>query len=332
METHTFAGTHREIGEQHGEALRQAIREVLAVYRTLWGRDPAEIATLALRFGAAIDAHLPHLGEELRGIAAGADLPLRDVLAINARTELLTDIEISECTAVGVDALAKMGQDTVLAQNWDWMRAFRGLTRLVTIRPAGERPALQMLIEPGMVGKIGLNAAGLGVCLNFLPTEAPNPDGIPVHVLLRAILECRATAEAEALVSSLPRAACANYLIGDARNAIVSLETRPDRVSRLSGQAYVAHTNSFNADGEQCARQDRFEQALRRFRRADPGARLSPEALRESFTVPGVEFPVTRSPGGVETIHTIVLNVSRRRMLLSDGAASSEFAVHPLEA
>jgi isopenicillin-N N-acyltransferase-like protein len=322
-----FAGTHRQIGEAHGETLKGPIRDCLAVYRQLWGVDDATLERAATRFGVAIESQFPHLSEEIRGIAAGCGLQEYEILGINSRTELLTDLSISECTAVGVGRHVKVGRDTVLAQNWDWMLAFRGLTRVVEVR-APDRPAIKMLIEPGMVGKIGLNAAGLGVCLNYLPTATLQPDGLPVHVLLRAILECSSTEAAVELVTRVPRAACANYLIGDAESVIVSLETRPDHVSRLRGDDYVAHTNSFNSDGEFCARQAKFEQALQLFRRSHVGGQLTPEALRESFTVPGVEFPPTTSLGGVETIHTIVLNLTRRRLLVSDGARSSAFAVH----
>ena len=286
---------------------------------------------MCARFAQTVDEHVPHLGEEMRGIAEGAELPVSSIVAINARTELLTDLRISECTAVGVGSHAKLGNDTVLAQNWDWSPAFRGLTRVVTVRPAG-RPAMKLLIEPGMVGKIGLNDAGVGVCLNFLYTETPNPDGLPVHVLLRAVLECTTAQAADDMISQAPRAAAANFLVGDAGNQLVSLETRPSRVDRLRGRDYVAHTNSFNADGERCGRQWEFEQALRAFRDANPDQLLSPAALRRSFTIPNVEFPVCRGPYGTETIHTIILNLSQRRMLVSGGAASRQFDTHTLTA
>ena len=130
-------------------------------------------------------------------------------------------------------------------------------------------------------------------------------------------------------MQGVTRAACANYLIGDASNRIVSLETTPAQVSPLRAQGFVAHTNSFNADGEFCARQERFEDALRSWIQLGAG-RLSAAALQASFRVPGVQFPVVSSPAGVETIHTIVLNLSQRRLLVSEGARAEDFVCYPL--
>ena len=46
------------------------------------------------------------------------------------------------------------------------------------------------LTEAGILAKIGLNDAGLGVCLNLLDTTADGGlDGTPIHLLLRQVLE-----------------------------------------------------------------------------------------------------------------------------------------------
>ena len=46
----------------------------------------------------------------------------------------------------------------------------------------------QMITEPGIIGKIGLNSSGLGVCLNILRINK-RLDGVPVHIVLRAVLD-----------------------------------------------------------------------------------------------------------------------------------------------
>lgn len=47
------------------------------------------------------------------------------------------------------------------------------------------RPNILMATEAGIVGKIGLNSEGLGVCLNLLGPEHNTMRGVPIHIILR---------------------------------------------------------------------------------------------------------------------------------------------------
>ena len=122
---------------------------------------------------------------------------------------------------------------------------------MVDLRPKNG-PRMMMLIEPGMVGKIGHNENGLGVRLNFLytPSSDIRYDGIPVHILLRGILECSNYDAAKTLVSEVKRAASANYLVGDKKSEMGSLETTPYEMRVLRDNPFTTHTNVFNGWGE----------------------------------------------------------------------------------
>ena len=176
-----------------------------------------------------------------------------------------------------------------------------------------------------MVGKIGMNETGVGVCVNFLDTYQTKKEGLPVHVLLRGILECADYKSAEELVLGAKRAASANYLIGDRNNNLGSAETSPESVNVLSGKPFVAHTNSFNANGEVCLRQKKFEEALLGYIRKD--GNISPKGLKDSFSLPGIQFP-SFIEGDVETIHTIIMNLTKGRFLVSEGARSNRFRIY----
>ena len=327
-----FRGTPQEIGVQHGKRLESDIKAVLNHYLSLWTFPAEQIPQRVLGFKKSIDREFPHLGEEIRGIAEGCGIPEDFIYAINARTELLGDASLIECTAVGVSKFSKSGEHVVLGQNWDWVNYFRELTKVVEVQPY-HKPRMKMLIEPGMVGKIGMNEAGVGVCLNFLETPQVKNDGIPVHVLLRGILETTSYASALERVSTLSRAASANYLVGcrdanDYSYEIGSFETTPHTVKVLRDPSFITHTNSFNADGEVCPRQERFKQALRTYMKNNPERTISPEDLKRAFKIPGVEFPSTSNPGGIETIHTVIMNLSKGKFLVSRGAQSEEFSLY----
>jgi hypothetical protein len=59
--------------------------------------------------------------EEICGIAEGASCDVREIVAINACTELLYGVTHQpECTAIAVSSSASADGHTRLAQNWDW--------------------------------------------------------------------------------------------------------------------------------------------------------------------------------------------------------------------
>jgi len=318
-------GDNRTIGRQHGAALRSEIRKTLSIYFNQWRIPEAEISSRVAGFKKATETYFPHLREEIRGIAEGASLDESLIYAINARTELLTGMDLRECTAVGIQSGITKEGDVILAQNWDWINSLRGLTRVVQINPAN-KPKIKMLIEPGMIGKMGINEY-LGVCLNFLHTYQRNERGLPVHILMRAILEQTSHEDAIALVSSLPRAASANYVIGAPNNSICNLETTPTEVNRTLCEGFITHTNSYIELGERCARQKKFETALRRY--IERSGKISAEDLKNAFKLEGVRA-IETWPGGIETVHTIIMNLTKKRMLVSEGLRSDEFSVYHL--
>ena len=72
---------------------------------------------------------------------------------------------------------------------------------------------------------MGVNAAGLGVCVNALPQLPSAPEGVPVAFVVRLLLQCRDLAEASRVVLAIPHATNQHYVIaeaGDARSFEVS--------------------------------------------------------------------------------------------------------------
>jgi isopenicillin-N N-acyltransferase-like protein len=117
------------------------------------------------------------------------------------------------------------------------------------------------LTEYGVLAKIGVNDAGLGVMLNMLHHVADDQTarggeptiGFPVHVLLRTLLaECASVAEARDLVSSLTFTASSALTVVDRGGDAASLETFPEGVGEVKPEAgLLVRTNHFvSAEGE----------------------------------------------------------------------------------
>ena len=248
------SGSAFERGRIHGERARGRVERSLANYARLFAFngmawDEAQRRSAAYRdpignFDAA-------LLEEMEGIARGAARPISEILALNARTELLpptflAGMDSGECTAIAVSPAGSATGGTLLAQNWDWIGSQRDSLILLRVGE-GEDPACLTLTEAGMLAKIGLNAHGFGVCLNILRSIFDGTHaGIPVHVLLRALLKRTGVRDAIAFASTLSFGGSSNILCADRGGETASLEFSPRglRVVRGDG-ATLCHTNHF---------------------------------------------------------------------------------------
>ena len=325
-----FRGTSKQIGFQHGALLKEEIAAVLKTYLKMWNLSESKVPSAVKGFMTTIRSEFPRLSEEITGIAEGSQIPEEFIYAINARTELLENV--LECTSVGVPDYAHKDGNTILAQNWDWYFPFRALTRTVDLQP-NDKPRMMMLIEPGMVGKIGLNELGIGVCLNFLPTKNINHSGLPVHCILRTILESESYSAAENCVTEVPRAASANYVLGSSDGNVYNLETTPeDVVIILEAKPYVSHTNSFTARGDFCLRNELFNRSLSKSRSNSKEHKISNDDINRALD--RVRFPRTLSLersfyNRSETIHKININLSSRRLSVSEG--DNNFTVYSFD-
>ena len=250
----TLAGGAFERGRQHGERARERVERSLANYARLfsfvgmaWGEAQRRAAAYRDVIGN-LDAALL---EEIEGIAHGAGRPFGELLALNVRTEILpasflTGADLGECTAIAVAPAASTTGGTLLAQNWDWVGSQRRSMVVLRIPESGD-PACLTLTEAGMLAKIGFNAQGFGVCLNILRSVFDRGEpGVPVHVLLRALLKRADVRDAVAFCSRLAFGGSSNILCADRGGDIASLEFSPSGLKVLHAQGgTLCHTNHF---------------------------------------------------------------------------------------
>lgn len=254
------AGDPGERGRQYGVAARAQVERSLANYEQLFeacGVKWREVRQRARAYDAVVREFDADLHAELCGVAAGANRDIEDILALNSRTELLPRVfldpahavlDFGECSALAIAPAASATANALLAQNWDWMGNQR--EALVVLRSRRENGNWFMtLTEAGMLAKIGCNDHGFGICLNVLRSKDDGiVPGVPVHVLLRALLECSSVAEALARMQGLRFAASSNVLCADVSGGRASIELAPSGARVLQGEgAVLCHTNHFLA-------------------------------------------------------------------------------------
>ena len=229
-----LAGGHKDIGHQHGEALKDEIHDCLDVYQTVIGKSFDQLADRAAHYEKVIASTSPNLLEELAAIAEASAVNRSHITLLNARSELMS-------VADGCTALFSPREKT-LAQTWDWMQALED--RYVVLKiTTDEGVQLATVTEPGMVGKIGLNDQGLGCTLNFLYSPGQHT-GTPIHILLREVMQSRTLEEAKQKVAARQPGQTGNIMIGvsDGRGCNVELGGKIHSLQPLGQQPFV-HTN-----------------------------------------------------------------------------------------
>ncbi|WP_129628709.1 C45 family autoproteolytic acyltransferase/hydolase [Candidatus Oscillochloris fontis] len=280
----TITGTPYSRGQQYGSAVPHMIAHSIASYSRLFayrrGMDWAASQTAALEYLPLLHEVAPDLLEEMRGIAAGAGRELGEILALNVRTELMagigngvihpdwpaadarnraagvpfhldtptvstaTPVDDGECTTAAAQPSATATGTSILAQTWDWQGDQRAACLLLRIHTPGE-PSILTMTEAGMLAKIGLNSAGLAVALNLLRSHADGQGvGMPVHVLLRKMLQATSFAQARAAADVAPAAGSSCITVASADGDLVSLEITPAGVAEVLPEAgRLAHAN-----------------------------------------------------------------------------------------
>lgn len=247
-----FAPTGLDDPVAHGAALGGRIRAHLDTWLGVLAAEGVADPVAHLRrmlgatgFRSALEELTPDLAEEVRAVAAGArtdpDLLLALQLIDEEPAYRARAAPLAKCTSLG---LVLAGGPTWIGQNMDLGVHTRGHQVLLRVAPRGDAPAALVFTVAGVVALMGVNAAGVGVCVNAVPQLPAAREGLPVAFVIRRLLQARTLDEAVRLVHDLPHATSQHYLLA-APGRVRSLEARPDGVAehRPADPARVLHTN-----------------------------------------------------------------------------------------
>ncbi|MEE6166388.1 MULTISPECIES: C45 family peptidase [unclassified Mycolicibacterium] len=241
------AATPAERGRARGRALRTELSAAVDLYFELFrtvGIDDATVRSDADRTTDIVTAWDVRFTDEIAGVADGAGLEPWQLMAVNARTEILSQALGSrpgECSTIG--RLPEAGSPFGI-QTWDWHQEMNPFWHPQTV--SGTAYSYVGLTEHGMLGKIGVNSAGLGLFFNILGHRDDAPAGIPVHVLAAAVLgTAGSVAEALDMLRSAPISSSGAFTLLDTATAVCA-ELSPSGVQVISHRdGYLPHTNHF---------------------------------------------------------------------------------------
>lgn len=186
-------------------------------------------------------------------------------------------------------------------------------------------PRIKMITEAGIIGKIGLNEFGVGVCLNAIKVPGCDFSRLPVHLALRSVLETSSAEEAVRQLENTGVAASAHILVGDKEKAI-GLETTAKTMRRVgvdekyrifhANHLLLAHDGVTDAGwlADSPCRQRRIQQLALDFTSRSPGLTDITQLLDDHEGFPYSICRYEEGPLGMDaTLFSIVMDLQATR-------------------
>jgi hypothetical protein len=247
-----LSGTPYEVGRRHGRLLRVEVRA--AVGRLLgFFRGYLKIpllGTLAVNWwlDSAWWKAQPHIHpdylEELRGLADGSGVPLRELYRLHAVPD-----RTYSCSTFAAWGRATAAGRLIHMRNLDWQieTGIQEFATVFVVRPAGKR-AFVNVGWAGFIGVLtGVSEARLSIGQVGAETMDADFRGEPMALLMRRVLEEAGDLhEAATLIRQARRTVGVNYVVADATaNRAIAMETTRRHVRVFDADDPMEHGVSF---------------------------------------------------------------------------------------
>ena len=353
-----LTGDPRDRGRAHGEILAKEIDQNLDRYLKrfqLLGFEKDVLMAESAKWVEALRPKDPIFWEEVDGVVQGSGKSLEEITLLNVRYELLVGMMKSKaqaqhvpdaCTSFAVLPERSKNGDTVIGQNWDWVRDINTAVSRVT---RDDGPDFIHIGEVGTIGGMqGVNEHGIGVCINALMTT---DDGKyeyekPFRMRVRDIFNARNMQEAILGICGTNRTVAMNFLIAHEDGIAIDIETSPDKEAFIYPEdGLLTHSNHFcelDVESEVVKlwpntmyRHVRLERLLRQSQEIDVPAIET--AMSDHFAHPHsicAHYDDDEPENlRLETNHSIVISLKQRMLHITDTQpCRSSFEEYPLAA
>jgi isopenicillin-N N-acyltransferase like protein len=235
-------------GEHHSERLERLLQSNYGFYSTYFNVSKDDALKEAMKYAEPVRDYSDEIAEELRGTADGAGVKLSEVMLITAFNEVFypklgKNKQARNCTAFAVTGSATNDGLTYIGQNNDegiepWLGG--DCTTLTRHRPKSGPDSL-IYTYVGAPAMMGINSAGLSVCVNALVYDHVEP-GVPMLAVVRAVMNQKDIEGATKEIERARRAYSINFVLGSP-DEIVDLETYPDRIIPATSDSILWHAN-----------------------------------------------------------------------------------------
>ena len=249
---HTFPlieveGSGYEMGYQHGAQAAVLVQRYLRWIERLTGWSRDALCRNAMGFWPLMERMSPDFSEEVRGLAAGADISLEEAVLCQARAEAAQQA-VGACTSFALTRSATADGTTLAGQNQDLEPEYADVALLLRVNPGDGRPRALMFTFAGQLGYSGMNEHGVAHFANAL-YGCTWQMGLPHYPIKRLVLEQRSVEDCVALLSRYRTCSAANLVLCDGQGHIDTVGIRPEGIARYRGDHPDAclHTNHYLA-------------------------------------------------------------------------------------
>ncbi|MCB1384602.1 MAG: hypothetical protein KDJ80_01575 [Nitratireductor sp.] len=273
-----------ERGQVQGRALSGSVRSNVSTYLArfgLVGVSPADALGAAERWLEYIRKDNPGYAEEMAGIADGAGMSEVEVTLLNARYEITYEvyaleaaqaresghlIEQEGCTLFGLMPERTENGSCMIGQNWDWLAGVSGHCFIKRVsrgdRPDQGPPSFVGFSEAGIVGcKIGINQAGIGLCIAGLVSDGDGRNGMrkPMHVRCAEVLDAWRFSDALLPIVHSDRTCSTNFLLGHGDGEIINVEATSNLCAYTFPQnGVITHSNNLAQERRVASQMERL--------------------------------------------------------------------------
>jgi isopenicillin-N N-acyltransferase-like protein len=334
------SGSARNMGVQYGRKAGTHIQRAIEICRQNFAAKELEWSlarTAAASLATRITQAYPRIAEEMRAVAEGADVPFEDIVAINARGELLYETfrktrasadDVDGCTGAVVLPPLTREAHLIHAQNWD-SRDECVDSSIVLKRVPDAGPSTLVFTDAGAMASVGLNNAGLAVTTNHLECDQDGKrDSMPSSIVRHQVLAQPSLGAAIETVLRAERGSSINFLISHREGEAIDLEATPDQVFWVTADNdFLVHANHFISTAARVAVRDTGlltsadslyrESRIRRYLTRERG-RITLSTLQAAFQDRfGAPRAVCRSPvpgQSTATVATIIMDTTAQIM------------------
>lgn len=281
----------------------------------------------------------PDYVDEMRGVADGAGKTLLDILALNVRTEITFGLFTLEKPTPPIDGCTSLAykvnnEDSVLAQNWDWQVEQTDSLFICHVSPSDlSRPKFVMVTEGGIIGKIGFNSEGVGVCMNAIRARGLIRSKLPVHLAMRSILESTSRQAATDRLESTGVAGSVHLLIAD-QTGSMGLECTSFGIKQIpmDQEGKVVHANHLVLEHPEVdeppwledspVRTARMDQMLSKKLKSSPNFEELFELFKDEQGYPAAINRCQIDGCETQTLFTIMMNLAKKSATVTFGRPS----------
>ncbi len=328
-------GTHRQVGQQIGQAMKASIQKEIAGIRDDLPRGIAwdDMLFQSAQYLAPTRMIYPQYIEELEGIAEAAGVPFEEVF-LEMCEELWESpawrsgsrSRLRGCSDMAARGEATADGSTLLAHTNDLSP--KAEEKLVILRiKAVDEPEILAVSAGGVGISAGFNAAGIALTGNQVDSNDLRP-GVPRLVMVRALLAAKRLGEALNICLLPQRASNYNNILADANGEIYSMEgSATDCEPIYISENILSHANhyvsapmrGFEADrstiGDSVIRHNRAMRLLR-----ENYGKLSPE-LFMTLLADHANYPASLCKHGLDSVtaFSIIIRLEQRRAWIGPG-------------